>query len=169
MKFTGERVVPEVYRINPLLYYWHISRYRFARQFVGRDSSVLDVACGTGYGSYELATIARSVTGVDIDAETIAFAQQRFGMARLTFVRANGSEIAAVLRGPFDVCVSFETIEHLTAEEQQKCLAGVVSLLSPAGSLIISTPNTKLYDPGQAGNNPFHKNELTVEAFSALL
>lgn len=169
MKFTKERVVPEVYHINPLLYYWHISRYRFARQFVGRNSDVLDVACGTGYGAYELATTAKSVTGVDIDAETIAFAKQHFGTPRTTFIRANGSEIAAVLKGPFDTCVSFETIEHLTAEEQKGFLAGVRSLLSPDGSLVISTPNTELYDPDQAGSNPFHKHELTVQAFVALL
>ena len=49
IKDDGERMIP-AYHSGTLIYAEHISRYRFAAQFVA-GKRVLDVASGTGYGS----------------------------------------------------------------------------------------------------------------------
>ena len=73
--FTGERFVPGC--AGEIAYeHWH--RYAFARQFVA-GKRVLDAACGEGYGSALLASVAASVVGVDIDAPAVAHAAERYG------------------------------------------------------------------------------------------
>ncbi len=49
LEFTGERVVPS--KTPYVTYQEHINRYSFASKFI-KNKIVLDVASGTGYGSY---------------------------------------------------------------------------------------------------------------------
>ncbi len=51
-EFTGERVIPG--QVNDDLWAEHISRYAFAARFAA-GKRVLDIGCGTGYGTAELA------------------------------------------------------------------------------------------------------------------
>ncbi len=48
MDFTGERFVPS--NVSDLLELEHHKRYEFACRY-SRGKSVLDIACGSGYGS----------------------------------------------------------------------------------------------------------------------
>src|SRR5690625_588057 len=67
LEFTGERFTPEC--VREMAYeHWH--RYAWAAQVVA-GKSVLDAACGEGYGSNLLAARARSVTGLDISEAAI--------------------------------------------------------------------------------------------------
>lgn len=68
----------------------HQSRYKLAEQFV-KGNDVLDLACGTGYGSYMLAMAgARSVIGVDISPEAIALGNENYRHPALRLVVGNG-------------------------------------------------------------------------------
>ena len=75
MKFTGERVVEG---LTPRrIWLDHIERYKFSNQYVD-GKIVLDISCGTGYGSkilYEAG--AYKVIGIDISNEAINFAQNK--------------------------------------------------------------------------------------------
>ena len=68
---TVERVVPGT-RSWELYGYEHLQRYLFVKEFI-KDKNVLDAACGSGYGSYFMATEgnAKSVTGIDISETAI--------------------------------------------------------------------------------------------------
>ena len=70
MKFTGERFIPtEEGRVR--LEHYH--RYaQIQEMVVGKN--VLDVACGEGYGSAIIASVATSVIGVDISIDAITHA-----------------------------------------------------------------------------------------------
>ena len=82
LPWTGERYVPEVKGEIELE---HLHRYAIARDLAyGKD--VLDIACGEGYGSVLLASVARSVTGVDISEEAIAHASRKYVRSNLSFV-----------------------------------------------------------------------------------
>ena len=70
LEFTGERFVPGT-EGEIAQEHWH--RYVLARRFLA-GRSVADVACGEGYGSALLASVAADVVGIDIDASTIAHA-----------------------------------------------------------------------------------------------
>ena len=74
MEFTGERMTTA---IEGEIEFEHFHRYCLARDLCpGLD--VLDVASGEGYGSSILATVAQSVTGVDVDPVTIAHAGRTY-------------------------------------------------------------------------------------------
>ena len=64
----------------------HVARYDWVKAFA-RDKTVLDIACGTGFGSYMLATEGRAakVTGWDNDERTIRYASIRNKHVNLVF------------------------------------------------------------------------------------
>ena len=71
LKFTGERFTPECVRE---IGYEHWHRYAFAMP-LAKDRRLLDAACGEGYGSNLLASVARGVVGVDISAQAVGHAR----------------------------------------------------------------------------------------------
>lgn len=160
MLFTGERWIPgespERVEVD------HLSRYQFTTNYV-KGKVVLDIACGTGYGSKLLKEAgAKLVHGVDIDPETLNFAhsyqaeglEYRFGNI-CTFT----SEVE------YQVVVCFETIEHV--KRYKIALKNLYSLLAPNGLLIISSPHRAR---GQVltdkPDNPFHAQEFTIQELS---
>lgn len=163
LEFTGERFTPECVRE---IWYEHWHRYAFALP-VCEGKRVLDAACGEGYGSHLLAAVAAEVTGVDISAESIAHAQARYGdKDNLTFCRADATRLDFADRR-FDVIVSFETLEHLAA--QQELVAGFARLLADDGVLLISSPDKRTYSEIAGFRNEYHVRELYREELLELL
>jgi len=118
---------------------FHLARYEFAARLV-KGKHVLDCACGTGYGARVLADEggAASVTGIDLDPDTVAYAKRYYGAEPVAFA-VSSAEHAASLDRTFDVVVSFETLEHVA--DDGDLLAQFASVLSPGGALVVSTPN----------------------------
>ena len=163
LEFTGERFIPGA---AGEIWYEHWHRYHFAAGFVGgRD--VLDVACGEGYGSALLARAARRVTGADIAPALILHARSRYaGIANLDFCQAD----CATLPFPdasFDVVVTFETIEHIAAQEA--FLDEIRRVVRPGGLVILSCPNKVEYTDKRGVTNEFHIRELYRDELAALL
>lgn len=142
----------------------HLQRYHFfADQYKGK--SVLDMACGTGYGSdIILAHGATNVVGVDVADEAISFARSHYKDPRLQFRQ---SDFRAVENKDtrFDLVISFETIEHV--DNPSEFIKVVSNVLKPGGKAIISTPNKKKYSVAGI-NNPFHISELYYEEFKQI-
>lgn len=162
MDFTGERFHPDCTRE---IWYEHWHRYVFAREFV-KDKNVLDVACGEGYGSHLLAKEARYVTGVDINAESVEQAQNKYISSNLEYVQANALSLAFEAE-TFDCVISFETLEHLS--EHESLLAELTRVLKKDGLLLISTPDKKFYSDETGYQNPYHVKELYKNEFENLL
>ena len=163
MPFTGERFTPECVRE---IWYEHWHRYLFARRIVA-GKRVLDAACGEGYGSALLADAAVEVVGVDIDAASIAHARERYGQrANLTFETGDATALDFP-PGRFDLIVSFETLEHVAAQEQ--LLAGFARALTDDGVLIVSSPDKHEYSEVAGFHNEFHVRELYRDELLALL
>ena len=148
--------------------YEHCHRYAFACHYA-HGRRVLDAACGEGYGSALLAEVAATVVGVDIDSEVVAHATARYARpGRLAFEAASVTRLP-LADGSVDIVVSFETIEHLTAEDQGPMLAEFARVLAPAGFLILSSPNRIEYSEARGYANPFHLKELDGEELASLL
>ena len=164
LPFTGERFTPECVR-EIWLEHWH--RYAFALP-LARGKRVLDAACGEGYGSALLATVATSVLGLDISQQTIAHADARYGQsAGLRFTCADVAALGGFEDASFDLITSFETLEHLSAQEAM--LDGFARLLAPGGVLLISTPDRRNYSDIPGFQNEHHVRELYRHEFEALL
>lgn len=167
LEFTGERVVPGV--TPDRIFRDHVERYRFAARFV-RGARVLDVACGTGYGSEILGRGgAASVIGVDFSTEAITYAAAHFETASVRFAVGDATRLGFG-PGTFDVVVSFETLEHLEATDD--FLDEAVRVLTRGGAFICSTPNrpiTTNADDPRAVSTPFHAREFAASEFVDLL
>jgi SAM-dependent methyltransferase len=80
------------------------------RRLVGRADRVLDIGCGTGASTRDLARVADHgrVTGVDLSAPMLAVARARTeaaGLANVTYVQAD-AQIHPFAAAGFDVAVS---------------------------------------------------------------
>lgn len=165
LPFTGERFTPECERE---IAYEHWHRYALARSLAA-GRRVLDAACGEGYGSALLADAgAREVLGVDLGAEAVAHARARYGdRAGLRFEQADATALDHLPEASFDLVVSFETLEHVAAQE--RLLDGFARLLAPGGLLLVSTPDKHTYTDLTGEVNPHHVRELYRGEFEALL
>ena len=81
MRIEEERFYPDDF-MPPWVRYQHLERYRWAAKFVA-GKRVLDVACGTGYGTAILANAgATQVDGFDCSPEAVAFARKDVALAQ---------------------------------------------------------------------------------------
>ena len=166
MEFTGERYVSDLNSAQISYEHWH--RYLYATQFVkGKD--VLDIASGEGYGSHLLAQTAKSVTGIDISHEAIAFANESYRQSNLSFLQGAMEKIPVAGTDKIDVVVSFETIEHVNTEAQELFLKEVKRLLRDDGIFIVSSPNKLLYSDIPKYKNEFHLKEFYEQEFFEFL
>ncbi len=163
LPFTGERFVPglpgEIW-----IEHWH--RYHFAARWAA-GRRVLDVACGEGYGSALLATVAAHVTGVDLSQEAVAHARRAYAdLPHLAFESAPCTRLP-LADASVDVAVSFETLEHIA--DQEAFLAEIARVLAPGGVLVLSCPDKLEYSDKRHYANAFHVRELYRAELAALL
>lgn len=162
LEWTGERMIPG---IGGEVEVEHLHRYALACQLVA-GKTVLDVACGEGYGSALLSAHAAHVIGVDISEAAIQHARSAYPGEKLHFEVANCSKLPCTDQS-IDVVVSFETIEHIA--EHDEFLREIKRVLRPGGLLIMSSPDKRYYSDNRNFNNDFHVRELYAEQFRDLL
>lgn len=136
----------------------HMTRYAQAAQFIRPGDRVIDVACGLGYGSYQLAHDSRAVsfTGVDASEFAVAYATVNFAAVSPTpmqFAVGDAQDLAGMADGSADFAVSVETLEHLP--EPDRLLAELHRVLSADGRIYASVPNDWSDETGE-DPNPFH-------------
>jgi ubiquinone/menaquinone biosynthesis C-methylase UbiE len=144
----------------------HVHRYYEALKLVDNNAFVMDIACGTGFGSSLLAEKAASVTGCDISKEAIEYCNQHFKRKNLKFNIEDGTKLS-FSDAAFDIVISFETIEHTT--EFHKMLDEFRRVLKSSGRAIISTPNFPVNSPSGIVTNPYHTQEFTYNELKEML
>jgi ubiquinone/menaquinone biosynthesis C-methylase UbiE len=121
-------------------YSTHLKRYEFASKYC-EEKDVLDAACGTGYGTFYLSDMARSVIGLDIDRQAIDYANEHYKRDNINFVRMDISKEIKFPDKYFDTVCSIETIEHLPGIDTY--IREVARVLKEGGKYIVSTPYVK--------------------------
>lgn len=158
--YSGERILPR--NIFNVTYQQSLLAYEVAATYV-TGKSVLDVACGEGYGLSLLAKSAKRAVGVDYDATTINEANRQYGSQSLEFIQGNLFSLPNILKGEtFDVVCCFQTIEHV--EDHAAFLTALRAVTKPNGKIIVSTPNTKKFH----SFNPYHVHEVDVHEWRDL-
>jgi trans-aconitate methyltransferase len=120
------------------------ARELIARLHLRGDEHVLDVGCGDGKVTAEIArAVPRGrVLGVDASTEMIAFAQKTFPPAKiqnLKFQVCDARKIspaAASLAGGFDLVFSNAALHWV--DDHEAILQGVASVLKAGGRLVVS-------------------------------
>jgi SAM-dependent methyltransferase len=142
-------------RINPYLdqdarhvVQQHLARYGLAASYV-HARRVLDVACGTGYGSAILAACgAVQVTAMDRQRPSPPqiMRMDLAGDVRFLECDLDATALDPLPGGTYDVAVCFETLEHL--QHPRRFLR---RLAHQARQLLVSVPWNE-----RPGANPYH-------------
>ena len=153
--FTGERL-----HASDDLFAVDLARHRAAYEYAsGRFavSRLLDLGCGSGYGTHSLALQHTGVVGFD---RIVPDAAQRSGSG--SFVRGELRSLPFA-DASFARVVSFQVIEHFA--DPTVYVDALATLIRPDGEALITTPNRLMSD----GVNPYHLREYTAEALRVVL
>ena len=140
----------------------HLARYEWAKEEVFGD--VLDVGCGSGFGSELLAEGSKvtSVTGLDIHLYDLR------NSSKVSFLEADiiNSDLPA---RTFDSVVAFEFVEHFDAEKIKIVLAKIRSVCDNQSVVFISTPNREAFSPIGKTWLPYHPIEYSLKELKRLV
>lgn len=120
-------------------YWWFVGRRKLAlsllRRFWGQQDKphVLDLGCGTGVISHELAEWS-DVVSLDMSPLALGFCQKR-GLRKL--VQADGTALP-LKDASVDSLVGLDIFEHI--EDDRKAFSEAFRVLRPGGLLVLSVP-----------------------------
>ncbi len=163
-----ERLDKKEINLNPILLPEHQHRYLWASNYC--YGNVLDVGCGTGYGSKIVSKIGRvkSYTGIDYSKKTILQAHQHYGAQERIFKVGSAYKIPFSSNN-FDTVICIETLEHLNNPDA--ALKEIWRTLKKDG-IFIGTIPTKEFDIKSRnvyGPNPHHKTQFSEKILQRLL
>ncbi len=167
LEFTGERLVPG--QTSERILKDHVAQYEYViRSLPLGGRSILDVACGVGFGSKLFAERTPAVvTGVDVSVSAIAHGQQRYSHPKVRYCVADATRLPFADLS-FEAVISLETIEHLV--DHEAFLSETNRVLRAHGLFVVSTPNKAVTSPGRSVPlNPYHVREFSHAELSALL
>ena len=133
----------------------HCIRYVKALEYIGKNDTVLDMACGLGYGSHIIYnnSMAKKIIGIDICQDSIDYANKAYGNDVIEYRVDDAETLNTIQDNSIDFIVSFETIEHV--KNPREYLKQLNRVLKPSGRMLISAPNDWTDETGK-DPNPYH-------------
>lgn len=169
LRFTGERPIPGA--TPDLIFDGVKARYIHAKNLMETYSidRVLDVGCATGIGSSFLAANGFSVSGIDIDAESINWGISSLSHPNLHLQEGRGEKLPFD-NNAFDSVIAFECIEHMLSPYD--FMLEVKRVLKPSGIFICSVPyciGDVLAEMLYGSSNPYHVQRFSPQTMNHLL
>jgi len=164
---NGERYVPLADPYQAAMHLGHMASYKQALRYAyGRW--VLDLGCGTGYGSHYLASFgAAQVVAADVDVVAINYARTTYTHPRIHYLRLEGNQALPFVDHAFDFVFSSQVIEHIV--DPVGSLHEIRRVLKVDGFCLIITPNKDLFSPGlDESSNEFHVSEMNLSEYEKL-
>lgn len=121
----------------------HVALMELCDAFIARGGRILEVGCGAGILSRHLARHASQVVSIDISERNIKLAKKYATSRKNHFVLMDICDGVGDLqaRGPFDVILLPDVIEHIPIQKHKKLFDDLKSLLSANGIFILSYPS----------------------------
>jgi len=157
-KWRGERGVPLNTEDHDNM---HVKRYDFANLF-SENKLVLDLGCGSGYGSAILAKKAWGVHGIDKTEDAIDFAKRYYDKGNVEWF----VEFFPLIQKEdkkYDVVVCHEVIEHV--EDDMLLLQEIKRVMKDDGIFVGTTPIKKEHE----GPAKWHMREYSMKEYKILL
>lgn len=111
---------------------------RLNEAFGDRRCRVLDLGCGAGFLSNDIAVRSREVIGIDIAANALAIARAHDPSGQVRYVE--GDALALPFEdGSFDAVCAMDLLEHL--ERPERAVAEASRVLAPGGLFFFHTFN----------------------------
>ena len=113
-------------------------RCRLFTEFLGNHQSlVLEIGCGTGLFTKELARTGNTIVAIDIADALIGKAKERVSAANVNFIVGNAYE-TQFQSGSFDFVVGSSSLHHL---EVDSALQEFSRILKSGGRMMFTEPN----------------------------
>lgn len=121
----------------------HVMRYVKAMEWIDYPTSIIDAACGAGYGTKLLADHPKVKEIWGIDNNQLALDEAQKDKSRCQFIKTD------ILKANLSAktIVSIETVEHFTKADGARLLRNFRNWLPANGILIISTPYCQVSGP----------------------
>ena len=122
-----------------------LEKIEFIKNCLKKNSFILDVGCGGGSLSLELARGGHKVTGIDISKESIKIAKQtaRNGLKKklsnnISFLNKSFNQVNIKNNEKYDAVIFFKTLHHL--QHTNKIIRKTKSILKKNGKIIVVEP-----------------------------
>ncbi len=161
---ADERLTIDQVGDGSLLAATHVQRYELAAELcAGRR--VVDLCCGTGYGTMRMHRTAKSVVGVDISQQAI---DQAIGLAAdaagVRFVQGDAlAYVEGMTAADVDVVVCFEGIEHVP--DPEAVVDALARLAGDGVRILLSIPNSGAFEE----DNDFHVTDFDLVSAEQLV
>lgn len=148
----------------------YLGRYLFAADFLRsrKISLAVDVSCGLGYGSMELASVSEEVVGIDGSPEMIEQANKKLQPSNARFICLDLEKDDLCCHISSRSCgavISFETLEHLN--DPVRAVDQFSRILMQQGFFICSVPNV-IYEAGDDAGLPRNRSHKQWFSFPSL-
>lgn len=134
----------------------HLVRYVMAAPYIRPGDTVLDCACGLGYGAHILYqnSRAKQVIGMDFSESAVTYATHNYGIPGiLDFFQGDVQNLSQLEDNSIDFITSFGIINHLP--EPARHLKELARILRPSGRVMFSAPDKWVDETGK-DPNPCH-------------
>jgi len=144
-----------------VLFQRHVFAYEETKA-LAQEQDILEIGCGSAYGTQILANVAKKVIAIDIDKDLIQnLSQNASGKngSPIEYLNFDGTKFPFPNRH-FSLVVFFQVIEHVP--DDRIFLAEVKRILKTGGLALLTTPNrlTRLQKKQKPFNN-FHYREYS--------
>lgn len=163
--FSERQIVSEDKKIlsgDQLTYHYDLAE-TFLKNKQVKSGSILDIACGTGYGAKKFSGKGFNIVGADYDHQQIE--ENKALLTQYKDIEFEQQDITKMsfATDTFDIVLSMETIEHV---EPHSTLKELKRVIKTDGYLILSTPQNSC---SSICVNPQHLYEYSLKELTELV
>jgi len=169
VKETTERHSPDRVRTveERVIDAMHRFAYSVVEEYARPADRLLEIGFGEGYGSEIVRSWVNEYVGVEVDAEAVAHAAQKYRHPKSTFLVYEGATLAFD-DSSFDVVISFQVIEHVL--DPDRFLREAHRVARGGGVVLIVTPNRNhRLDQGERPWNRYHVREFSPRELETVM
>jgi ubiquinone/menaquinone biosynthesis C-methylase UbiE len=126
-------------------------------ELLGKEKTVLDVACGIGRMAKFISPKVKQYVGVDFSSGMIEKAKERYrDYSNVRFNHNDGKSFSMLQDNTFDLAVCYLAFQHMTKSITNSYINEVHRVLKPGGSFVTDIPRIDYYKDDKFA---FTKNE----------
>ena len=117
------------------------------RKIISKDSSVIDVGCGTGRLSFQFSDYCKKVVGLDLSSKNISVAENNLKInpkKNISFIHGDVNKVGEHFSEKFDYAIMTYVIHEMPEHERVKVLTDLKKIANKIiiGDYIAPTPKT---------------------------